>query len=66
MVVDALARYKHKEMPDLDCDTLDLATLRTAASIGQDDSLILIGRSQGDARIDRCGHCAGPRRRRLS
>jgi hypothetical protein len=34
-------------MPDLDYDTLGLATLRTAASVGQDDSFIWLGRSQG-------------------
>ena len=40
-----------KEMPDLDCDTLGLATLRTAASIGHDDSFIWIGRSQATTRV---------------
>jgi hypothetical protein len=33
-------------MPDFDCDTLGLATLRTAASVGQSHSLIPAARSQ--------------------
>jgi hypothetical protein len=35
-----------KEMPDLDCDTLGLATLRTAVSVGHRHSLTLPSRSQ--------------------
>jgi hypothetical protein len=49
----ALARHSATEssvhaerMPDLGCDTLGLATLRTAASVGQDHSLTLLPRSQ--------------------
>ena len=38
-------------MPDLNCDTLGLATLRTAVSVGHEDSLIWLGRSQATTRV---------------
>ena len=36
----ASSRFQAIEMPDFDCDTLGLATLRTAVSVGQSHSLI--------------------------
>jgi hypothetical protein len=48
-----------KKMPDLDCDTLGLATPRTAVSIGHNDSLMPAAPSQAGVRCTAVRHRSG-------